>query len=225
MLAVRRLVQMGAVLLVPLAAGPLSAQQMTFFANITNSQEVPPTHPTTVAGAPRISFGTATFVLNAAHTQLSFNATVFGLDFTHSQSADPNDDLLNAHIHSGPNGPGSGLNNPVAWGFHGSPFNDLFLDNANTVPSGLTDDCTAFATGVGGTCSGVWNLLEGNNTTLQAQLPNILAGNAYINFHTVQFAGGEIRGYLTAVPEPSAYALVGTGLVGLAALRMRRRRA
>jgi hypothetical protein len=37
-------------------------------------------------------------------------------------------------------------------------------------------------------------LSEGNNTTLTAQLPNILSGHAYINFHTVQFGGGEIRG-------------------------------
>ena len=41
------------------------------------------------------------------------------------------------------------------------------------------------------------------------QLPNILAGNAYINFHTVQFPGGEIRGALIApIPEPETYAFV-----------------
>ena len=34
--------------------------------------------------------------------------------------------------------------------------------------------------------------------TLTAQLPNIRAGRAYINFHTNQFAGGEIRGYFPA---------------------------
>jgi len=219
-----RWMQMAAALLVPLAASRLSAQPVTFIANLTNGQEIPPTNPTTVTGAPRTSFGTAMFTLNAAHTQLAFQATVWGIDFTGSQSTDPNDDLRNAHIHSGPNAPGSGLNNPVAWGFHGMPFNDLFLDDANTIPNPLTDDCTAFASGVGGMCSGVWNLLEGNGTTLQAQLPNILAGNAYINFHTAQFPGGEIRGYLTSTPEPSSYALLATGLGALGALGWRRRR-
>src|SRR5205807_7305785 len=31
---------------------------------------------------------------------------------------------------------------------------------------------------------------------LAAQTANILAGNAYINFHTTQFPGGEIRGQI-----------------------------
>lgn len=45
-------------------------------------------------------------------------------------------------------------------------------------------------------------------------------GNLYINFHTDQFAPGELRGQITLVPAPGALALVGVG--GLAALRRRR---
>ena len=74
---------------------------------------------------------------------------------------------------------------------------------------------TPFATGVGGTVTGKWDVPEGNNTTLAAQLPNILAGRSYINFHTVQFGGGEVRGQLTVVPEPSSIALAGIGAIGL----------
>jgi hypothetical protein len=66
--------------------------------------------------------------------------------------------------------------------------------------------------GVGGTFSGTWNLTEGNATTLTAQIPNILAGRSYINFHTTQFGGGEIRGAITAVPDPSTILLVIEGL-------------
>ena len=39
---------------------------------------------------------------------------------------------------------------------------------------------------------------EGNGTTLAAQLTNLTTGHAYINFHTTQFGGGEIRGNFPA---------------------------
>ena len=57
-----------------------------------------------------------------------------------------------------------------------------------------TSSCSRSLRGVGGTISGKWDLPEGNNTTLTAQLPNILSGHAYINFHTRRIGGGEIRG-------------------------------
>lgn len=66
----------------------------------------------------------------------------------------------------------------------------------------------------------------GNNTTFAAQLANILAGRAYINFHTTQFGGGEIRGNLVvAVPEPETYALLIAGLAIIAGAARRRGRA
>jgi CHRD domain-containing protein/PEP-CTERM motif-containing protein len=47
--------------------------------------------------------------------------------------------------------------------------------------------------------------------TLTAQLPNILSDHSYINFHTVQFPGGEIRGTINVVPEPSSVVLLTIG--------------
>uniref|UniRef100_Q01W73 CHRD domain-containing protein n=1 Tax=Solibacter usitatus (strain Ellin6076) TaxID=234267 RepID=Q01W73_SOLUE len=182
-------------------------------ANLTNAGENPPTHPTLVSGAPRpASFGTATFLINDAMTSMTFTATIFNIDFTGTQSVDTNDNLVAAHIHAAALVTPT-TNAPVVWGFFGSPFND---NNPNDVV------ITPFASGVGGTISGKWDAPEGNGTTLAAQLPNILSGNSYINFHTNQFGGGEIRGALVVAPEPATCWLIGGAAV---ALMLRRRRA
>ena len=163
-------------------------------ANLTNSQENPPTTPTLSTGGARpASFGPAIFALNDAMTAMTFSATIFNIDITGAQTADVNDNLTAAHIHAGPLVTPT-TNGPVVWGFFGAPFNDNNPNDAVVTP---------FSTGVGGTFSGKWDLPEGNNTTLDAQLGNILSGRSYINFHTVQFGGGEIRGAIQLDPEPA----------------------
>jgi hypothetical protein len=146
-------------------------------------------------------------------TAMTFTATIFNIDFTGTQSADTNDNLLNAHIHAGPLVTPT-VNGPVVWGFIGTPFND---NNPNDVV------VTPFATGVGGTVSGKWDAPEGNATTLAAQLDNILNNRSYINFHTVQFTGGEIRGNILVVPEPDSFALLAAGGLMLLGYRARRK--
>jgi glucose/arabinose dehydrogenase len=147
-----------------------------FVARLEGSQEVPPNTST--------ARGYAAFFLNQQGTALRFIVTVAGLDFTGTQTTDPSDDLLAAHIHApAPRG----MNAGVRFGFFGQPFNDT---NPNDVV------VTPFASGVGGTIFSKWDRDEGNNTTLTAQLPNILAGQSYINFHTRRLPGGEIRGQI-----------------------------
>jgi len=203
-------------LLLSLLAGSAGAQ--TFLAaTLTNASENPPTVPTTFGGQPRpASLGTASFFIDSAATFMTFTATIFNIDVNGLQTPnDVNDNLLNAHIHAGPAVTPT-TNGPVVWGFFGAPLNDIAPNDFSLTP---------FASGVGGTFSGKWDLLEGNNTNLTAQLPNILAGRAYINFHTAQFTGGEIRGNIVAaIPEPETYALMLGGLAFVAGVARRRHR-
>jgi hypothetical protein len=170
-------------------AGITPSQTRLFVANLTNSQEVPPTTPTTSTGAARpASFGTAKFRLNAAQDAMTMTATISNIDVTGSQTADTNDNLIAAHIHAGAS-VAPGVNGPVVWGFFGSPFNDTTPNDATNTPT---------PGGVGGIFTGKWDAPEGNGTTLAAQLTNFRTGHAYINFHTTQFPGGEIRGNIPA---------------------------
>ncbi|HEY3066155.1 MAG TPA: CHRD domain-containing protein [Methylomirabilota bacterium] len=207
-----RTVLLAIVLVLVLASG---ADALVLFANLTNAQENPPAVPTLSTGGPRpASFGSAIFDLNDARTAMTFSATVFNIDFTGTQTSDPNDNLTVAHIHAAPVVTPT-FNAPVVWGFFGTPFND-------TTPNDVV--FTPFTTGVGGTISGKWDAPEGNGTTLAAQLPNILSGNSYINFHTNQFPTGEIRGAIVPTPEPGTMLLLGMGAAGVVGRCWRRSR-
>jgi uncharacterized protein (TIGR03118 family) len=171
------------------SAGLTPSQVRLFVVNLTNSQEVPPTTPTLSGGGARpASFGTARFQLNGAQTAMTFTATINNIDVTGSQTPDTNDNLVAAHIHAGASVQ-PGVNGPVVWGFFGTPFNDNNPNDSVVTPT---------SGGVGGTFSGKWDAPEGNGTTLAAQLTNFRTGHAYINFHTTQFTGGEIRGDIPA---------------------------
>lgn len=50
----------------------------------------------------------------------------------------------------------------------------------------------------------------------------LLSGGLYINIHSTTFPTGEIRGQISAVPEPATMAALAAGVVALAARRRRK---
>ena len=122
--------------------------------------------------------GSGTGVLNRAQTRFEIDFTMSGIDIDGAQTPGTSaDNMTVAHIHAAP----AGSNGGVVFGFRG-PNNDTNGDLILDAP--------------GGRIFSGWDAAEGNNTTLTAQLPNLLADGHYINIHTSGFGGGEIRGQI-----------------------------
>lgn len=120
-----------------------------------------------------------------------------------------------AHIHCCIDAPGNIGVAVLAPSLTGFPLGVTAGDYDQSFDMTLASSYTAgFITNFGGgTVSGAFNALV-------AGFDN---GRAYFNIHSSSFPGGEIRGFLTPVPEPAAAALLVGGL-GLLGLALRRRR-
>jgi hypothetical protein len=166
----------------------LPAEAAIFTATLSGDQEVPPVNSA--------AMGSATLVLNDARDRLDINIQFTGLDLDGNQTLAMDDNVTAAHIHRAP----AGDTGPVVFGFIG-PNNDqngdLEVDpDAGTIVSG-------------------WDLNEGNNTTLAAELPNLFNQGLYVNIHSEEFLMGEIRGQITVIPIPAALPLFAAALTGL----------
>jgi hypothetical protein len=121
-----------------------------------------------------------------------------------------------AHIHCCTTNPGTG-NAGVATqtpSFSGFPTGVTGGTYQATFDMSLASSWNAaYITANGGTTTSAFNAL----------ISGLNSDRAYFNIHTSTFGGGEIRARLELVPEPGTLALGAFGLLGLAALRRRRR--
>lgn len=98
----------------------------------------------------------------------------------------------------------------------GSPAPGSFTQNAGVLyPLDSLPGWNASAT------SGGFN---GSVTIAAGDVQSLFEGKYYINVHTAMWGGGEMRGNLIPVPEPSTLGLLGLGATGLLFLVRRRLR-
>ena len=155
--------------------------------------------------SPGIGDGSITF--STKTDELVFHLTFSGLT---SPTAIPSGVPGPAHIHFG----ASGASGPILF-----PFIEPY---ATDFPLGVTSG--AYSTTLTAS-SLIPDPGNGINTFTDA-VAAIEADNTYVNIHTDAFPGGEIRGQLIAVPEPSSAMMTATGMLifGLYGLWSARRR-
>jgi hypothetical protein len=186
-------VLMAALMLLPAAAYAIPT---TFTAILSASNENPPTASS--------GTGLATVVLDPAAHTIQINTTFSGL--TSNDTA--------AHIHcciAPPANTGVATTLPAFPGFPLGVTSGTYSSAVFDLTQPLIYN-PAFVTAQGGLANAELALVNG-----------IQNGQTYFNIHTVNFGGGEIRGFLTpaTVSEPFSVVLLGSGLLGLIVVRRR----
>ena len=183
-----------------LAVPAAHAVPIHFAVNLSGTNEVPPVSP---AGT-----GQALITLDPQAQTLQLNIVFSGLTSNstaaHIHCCLPNGFQTNTNVGVATTVPAfTGFPLGVTSGSYSSPVFDL-------TQAGIYNP--AFVTAQGGLAQAEAAFISG-----------ILTGRVYLNIHTTNNPGGEIRGFLFATPEPASLLLLGLGCIGLSAIEYRRR--
>jgi hypothetical protein len=173
-----------------------NASILEYQANLTGPGESP------ANGSPGTGFADF-FYNNTAHT-LSLSVTFSGLTGTTTAS----------HIHAATSAPFTGTAGVATTTPYFTGFPIGVTSGSYSITLDLTQSSSynpSYITANGGTTA-----------SAEIALTSAIAANeAYLNIHTTTFGGGEIRGFLVAVPEPTSLSLAALG--GLALFLKKRR--
>ncbi|MDP3290354.1 MAG: CHRD domain-containing protein [Methyloversatilis sp.] len=180
-------------------ASPAFAQEVEYFATLSGPAEAPPNEsPGT---------GSVTLTLDLDLRTMTIDASFSGLLGT----------LTVAHIHcctalASEGTAGVATPTPTFPGFPAGVTSGSYMETFDMKLA--TSYNPAFITANGGTADSAYSVLLACHND----------GKSYLNLHSSEFPGGEIRGFLAPVPEPETWAMLlgGLGLIGWAARRSHR---
>lgn len=180
-----------------LSVGPLAfGAPITYTASLSGPGESP------ANSSPGTGF--ATVIFDSATHSLSISLTFSGLTSPTAAS----------HIHCCTSAPFSGTAGVATQtpSFPGFPLGVTSGTFNNTFDTSLAASYNpAFVTANGGSVA----------ATEQAFAAGLAANETYLNIHTAEFPGGEIRGFLVATPEPATLGLTAAAIGAFFALRRR----
>jgi hypothetical protein len=183
--------------LAAVASVPATAATLVYTASLSGANESP-ANDSMGTGTARVTIDT---VLNTMRVEAEFSGLTGTTTASHIHCCTVDPFLLNA---------GVATQTPSFTGFPLGVTAGVFDQTLDMTQASSYN--SAFITAHGGTVQ----------TALDDLLAGLDSGRAYLNIHSTYRTGGEIRGFLTAVPVPAALPLLASALAGLGVAARRR---
>ncbi len=208
-----RLLTVGLATLSGLMLVQTAAEAATFYTTTATGDQEPTPVVTNATG-------TGTFVLNDAGTALSYSIMVSGLNFIPRAACSPTtpgcaaptnqDEVTIMHFHNQI----AGVNGPVVFDFIRGNGTAADPDRVITAISSTQALITGVINAGVDPFTTAISPFTGAALDFNSFIAQLNAGNIYLNIHSVEFPGGEIRGQV--VPEPvSTLGFLALGALGV----------